>query len=118
MFSRLEIPPDRLTSDQTIRSNIKSRLGSRKSSPPSIGPVKSSKLYSDFESTNVRSRLGPKKTIDDDESVDFKPTMVADTVSKHSDVHARLKKKGLAVDMPKGPLGKRLGDHAVFTRLE
>jgi hypothetical protein len=58
---------------------------------------------------------------DTEEDGCFKPTMIADTISRHSDVHARLRKRG--IDMRDGgggggPLGKRLGDHAVFTRLE
>ena len=133
VFSRLELPPERLSGMQDVApsSNIKSRLGIRKAtSPPpqsSLPAKKFGKLHSDFETTDVHSRLGPKKleeyNVDDDDddnvSSGFKPTMIADTISKHSDVHARLKKKGVALESPaRGPLGKRLGDHAVFNRLE
>lgn len=122
VFSRLEIPLNRAHSDNTERgSNIKSRLGIKKDSPPLTSPPanKYSKLYSEHETTNVHSRLGPKSLQSgEDTQSDFVPSMVADCISKHSDVHARLKKQGITVTTSKGPLGKRLGKHAVFQRLE
>jgi hypothetical protein len=132
VFSRLELPSERGRNDVAKPSNIKSRLGERKAS--SLSPIhstKSSRLYSDnttsydTASSSVYSRLGPRMNSsspkDTEEDGCFKPTMIADTISRHSDVHARLRKRG--IDMRDGgggggPLGKRLGDHAVFTRLE
>lgn len=134
VFSRLELP---VTSTSKPRpqtmptsSNVKSRLGKRESSPPSpfsAVPTKS-RLYSDISPshdtttnvtspTSIHSRLGIKQEITPVGDDICTPTMVADTISKHSDVHARLQKKGLTVLPTKGPLGKRLGEHAVFDRL-
>lgn len=113
---------NRAQSNTERASNVKSRLGIKKDSPPLSSPPanKYSKLYSEHETTDVHSRLGPKKSLQsaEDTQSEFVPTMVADCISKHSDVHARLKKQGITVATPKGPLGKRLGKHAVFQRLE
>lgn len=130
VFSRLELPLTAMDTDRTTfmsgRSGVRSRLGKRAgdelmSSPSSVS--KTAGLYSDEQNVNaspgttIYSRLGEKEEMSNVGSDICTPTMVADTFSKHSDVHARLKKKGMTVLGTRGPLGKRLGEHAVFTRL-
>ena len=132
VFSRLELPKNSQTSIPSLQSsgkpkgNIKSRLGKRvtdngNKSDEQLPPTK---LYSEQQKQlkhgSVHERLGPKG---DSQETKKEPvlecTMVADSVSKHSDVHARLKKKGITLPtVTKGPLGERLGQHAVFGRLE
>ena len=91
-----------------------------------ISNISSTTLYSEHvpeekrKPASIHDRLGPKEEEPDQTSSSVvECTMVADSVSRHSDVHARLKKKGLSLgNTPRGPLGKRLGQHAVFGRLE
>ena len=79
-------------------------------------------MYSEkTQSGTVHLRLGPK--VSEKPSVPEEPsrgTMVADNISQHSDVHARLKKQGITLVSNKNdpPLGNRLGSHAIFQRLE
>ncbi|XP_019853713.1 PREDICTED: uncharacterized protein C19orf47-like isoform X2 [Amphimedon queenslandica] len=122
IFSRLEIPAS--VRDRPFeKTSVKSRLGKRVDEEQllSSGSFKTARLYSDANvgesASTIHSRLGEREELTSSGSDICTPTMVADTFSKHSDVHARLKKGGMTVLGTKGPLGKRLGEHAVFTRL-
>ncbi len=126
IFSRLELPAHRITSVKTPSVSIKQRLGHRVNSPPEVITSRTGHvtLYSELggeqrERGSIRDRLGAKDTAVLISSPPSEHTMVADSVSRHSDVHARLKKQGVSLpSRSKGPLGKRLGQHAVFDRLE
>ena len=115
-------------------TNIKERLGKRvtvvnKPTGADIPRISGTPLYSEIVEeqmrANIYDRLGPNRQPVKDlsppppSSSRTESTMVADNVSRHSDVHARLKKQGVSLPTtPRGPLGKRLGQHAVFGRLE
>lgn len=122
IFSRLEIPVS-VHDSPFEKTSVRSRLGKRvdKEQLLSSGSFKTARLYSDANvgesASTIHSRLGEREELTSSGSDICTPTMVADTFSKHSDVHARLKKGGMTVLGTKGPLGKRLGEHAVFTRL-
>ena len=134
VFSRLELPENRTlisTATQPVKrpvSDIKVRLGKRVSARTTTVPEATGTLYSEASEepkrASIHDRLGPKETVldepDEQKSVStIKGTMVADSISRHSDVHARLKKQGMSLpSVSRGPLGKRLGQHAVFGRLE
>ena len=134
VFSRLELSGNNnrsnISSLKRSPSDIKGRLGKRvnvtSNSDNDVSKVSATPLYSEQveeqrKPSSIHDRLGPKEEEPEQTSSSsvVECTMVADSISRHSDVHARLKKKGVSLpNTPRGPLGKRLGQHAVFGRLE
>ena len=131
MFSRLELPQPSSSLKQTVGNGskttspgVKSRLGNV-TVPTLREKQKEGGLYSDElrpSQGSVHARLGRQEVSGNERASIVIPTMVADEleISRHSDVHARLKKKGKAPKMAVSlsSLGSRLGEHAVFNRLE